>query len=69
MLFRSGTFRSDGLQALLTALQRELDDEYFAEISYQQIAALFGKGENWARVTFYRAKVKIQETMEENKDE
>lgn len=27
--------------------------------SFKEIAELFGKNENWARVTFYRAKQKI----------
>ena len=30
----AGKFRSDGLRALFATLQRELDDEYFEEISY-----------------------------------
>ncbi|HEY7431506.1 MAG TPA: hypothetical protein VH641_12340 [Streptosporangiaceae bacterium] len=30
----AGTFRSDGLRTLLATLQRELDDDYFDEISY-----------------------------------
>jgi RNA polymerase sigma-70 factor (ECF subfamily) len=33
--------------------------------SFRQIGEALGKTENWARVTFYRAKVKIQERMEE----
>lgn len=33
----------------------------FGELSYAQIAELFGKSENWARVTFYRAKQKLKE--------
>ena len=32
--------------------------------SFREIAELFGKNENWARVTFYRAKQKIMEEME-----
>jgi MutS domain V len=31
---QAGKFRSDGLRALFAALQRELDDEYFEELSY-----------------------------------
>jgi hypothetical protein len=31
----AGKFNSDGLRALFATLQRELDDEYFEEISYQ----------------------------------
>ena len=35
----------------------------FGELSYAQIAALFGKTESWARVTYYRAKILIQEEL------
>lgn len=33
------------------------------ELSYKEISDIFGKHENWARVTYHRAKVKIQEAM------
>lgn len=33
------------------------------EMSYTQIAKLYGKTENWARVTYYRAKAKIAERL------
>lgn len=36
----------------------------FGELSFRKIGLLFGKTENWARVTFYRARLKIQERME-----
>lgn len=35
----------------------------FGELSFLQIAALFGKTESWARVTYYRAKCKIKEEL------
>lgn len=35
----------------------------FGELPFAQIAELFGKTESWARVTFYRAKQKIQEEL------
>ncbi len=35
----------------------------FGELSFSQIAALFGKTESWARVTYYRAKVMIKEEL------
>ncbi len=38
----------------------------FGELSFKQIASLFGKTENWACVTFHRAKKKIRMGMEEN---
>lgn len=37
----------------------------FGELSFSQIASIFGKTESWARVTYYRAKLKIQERMNE----
>lgn len=35
----------------------------FGELSFKQIANLFGKTDNWACVTFHRAKNKIREEM------
>lgn len=47
-----------------------VDKEVFSlrvlgELSYQDIAKLFGKTESWARVTFHRAKLKIIEQVKE----
>ena len=36
----------------------------FGELPFLKIANLFGKTENWARVTYHRARLKIQERME-----
>ena len=36
----------------------------FGELSFEKIAALFGKSPSWARVVFYRAKIQIKEYME-----
>lgn len=36
----------------------------FGELPYEKIGRLFGKSANWARVTFYRAKVQITAHME-----
>lgn len=33
----------------------------FGELSFYDIGELFDKNENWARVTFYRAKLKLKE--------
>ena len=33
------------------------------EVPLKEISRLFGKSESWARVTFYRAKQKVQERM------
>jgi RNA polymerase sigma-70 factor (ECF subfamily) len=36
----------------------------FAELSFSEIGELYSKTESWARVTFYRAKNKIREAIE-----
>ena len=36
----------------------------FGELSFFQIASIFGKTESWARVTYHRARLKIKERME-----
>lgn len=36
----------------------------FGELSFGKIGDLFDKTENWARVTYHRARLKIQERME-----
>ncbi|MBP9995686.1 MAG: sigma-70 family RNA polymerase sigma factor [Lachnospiraceae bacterium] len=38
----------------------------FGEMSFEKIATIFGKTESWARVTYHRAKLKIQERMNED---
>ena len=35
----------------------------FGELSFQQIGSIFRKTENWARVTFHRARAKLKERM------
>lgn len=41
---------------------------FFGELGFRDIAALFGKSENWACVTYHRARKKIRERMEEKND-
>ena len=38
----------------------------FGELSFGTISSLFGKSESWARVTYHRARIKIQERMGKN---
>ena len=38
----------------------------FGDLSFAQIASIFGKTEVWARVTYHRARLKIQERMDRN---
>ena len=35
----------------------------FGELSFREIGMIFQKTENWARVTYHRAKLKLQERM------
>ncbi len=41
----------------------------YAQLSFQQIAQIFGKTENWACVTYHRARKMIQKKLEEQNDE
>ena len=40
----------------------------FGELSFSQIGTIFGKTENWARVTYHRARLKLQERMNDNEN-
>ena len=40
----------------------------FGELSFREIGTIFGKTENWARVTYHRARLKLQERMGENEN-
>lgn len=54
-------------------LLHELDDPYkevfmlrvFGELSFNHISQVFGKTESWARVTFHRARNKLQDFLKE----
>ena len=37
-------------------------------LSYKEIGEVFGKSENWGRVTFYRAKKKLSEDIGDDKN-
>ena len=36
----------------------------FGELSFREVGAIFGKTENWARVTYHRARLRLQERMD-----
>ncbi len=38
----------------------------FGELSFKKIGQIFGKTENWARITYHRGKLKIVQEMEKN---
>ncbi len=41
----------------------------FGELSFRDIGMVFGKTENWARVTYHRGKLKLQEKLEDSAGE
>ena len=51
-----------------SALQKPYKEVFqlrvFGELSFSQIGIIFGKTENWARVTYHRARLKIKERMD-----
>lgn len=49
------------LHALPEPYRETLYLRLFAGLSYREIGDIFGKTENWARVTFYRGKEKLKE--------
>ena len=65
--------KKDNVKNILSA-SKELESPYkevfymktLGDFSYDVIAEVFEKSESWARVTYYRAKQKIIERMNEN---
>ena len=51
------------LHALEEPYREVFELRIFGELSFQEIGAIFGKTENWARVTYHRAKLRLQERM------
>ena len=60
---------SERIQALLHALKEPYKEVFmwrvYGEKSFRDIGALFGKTENWACVTYHRAKRMIREGLED----
>lgn len=56
------------IHRLLHALEEPYKEVFwmrtFGEMSFKEIAEIFGKTESWARVTYHRARMKIREGME-----
>jgi len=53
----------DALNALEEPYKEVFSVRVFGELSFKQIAELFGRTETWARVTYHRAKLKIKEAL------
>ena len=52
------------LQELEEPYKEVFELRVFGEMSFREIGQMYKKTENWARVTYHRAKLKLQERME-----
>lgn len=63
---RDSSFRIHMALHMLEEPYREVFElRIFGELSFREVGTIFGKTENWARVTYHRARLKLQERMEE----
>ena len=63
---KDSSFRIHSVLHTLDEPYREVFElRIFGELSFSQIGTIFGKTENWARVTYHRARLKLQERMDE----
>ena len=58
-----------GIGAIRAPMGGDQRARVFAQLSYKQIGELFGKTENWACVTYHRARGMIRTGLEENENE
>ena len=62
---RDSSFRIHvALHALEEPFREIFELRVFGELSFHEIGTIFGKTENWARVTYHRARLRLQERME-----
>ena len=63
---RDSSFRIHlALHALEEPYREVFELRVFGELSFREIGLIFGKTENWARVTYHRARLKLQTRMGE----
>ncbi len=63
---RDASFRIHmALHALEEPYREVFELRVFGELSFQQIGKIFARTENWARVTYHRARLKLRERMGE----
>ena len=53
------------LHALEEPYREVFELRVFGELNFRDIGMIFSKTENWARVTYHRARLKLQERMDE----
>ncbi|MBQ9252381.1 MAG: RNA polymerase sigma factor [Clostridia bacterium] len=63
---RDSSFRIHlALHALEDPYKEVFELRVFGELSFREIGMIFGRTENWARVTYHRARIKLRERMGE----
>lgn len=63
---RDSSFRIHlALHGLEEPFREVFELRVFGELSFREIGTIFAKTENWARVTYHRARIKLQERMGE----
>ena len=63
---RDSSFRIHlALHSLEEPYREVFELRIFSELSFREIGTIFGKTENWARVTYHRARLKLQERIGE----
>ena len=64
---RDSSFRIHAVLHTMEEPYREVFElRIFGELSFSQIGTIFGKTDNWARVTYHRARLKLQEKLSES---
>ena len=62
---RDSSFRIHmALHAMEEPYREVFELRIFGELSFREIGTIFSKTENWARVTYHRARMKLRERME-----
>ena len=62
---RDSSFRIHmALHALEEPYREVFELRIFGELSFREIGEIFSRTENWARVTYHRARLKLQERMD-----
>ena len=65
MADRDSSFRIHvALHAMEEPFREVFELRVFGELSFREVGEIFGRTENWARVTYHRARLKLQERME-----
>ena len=61
---RGQEYLERALHAIEEPYREVFELRVFGELSFVQIGQIFSKTENWARVTYHRARMKLKERME-----